>query len=117
MKQKKGIDKGTIIIIGIIALLITGLIYTAISRKEILNSDFTITIANITDVVKNTSKGTTGKKNIAKYSYTHNNKLYKKTVEIYNKNILSGSCYEVKVSNKNPEINEINFDKKTQCNE
>lgn len=118
MKQeKKRIDKGTIAIIVIIGLLITTLVYVSTSRKKTLNSNFVIIKSTITEVLMNTSKGTTGNKNVAKYSYIYKNKEYLKTVEIYNKDVKAGTCYEVKVSNKNPEINEIDLEKQIQCND
>lgn len=113
----KNIDKGTIIIIVCITLVISAIVYTAVQRKKTLNSDYTLSVANITEVVKNASKGANRTQNIAKYTYVYLEKKYNKVVEIYEKDIKKGECYELKIANKNPSINEINLNKKTHCNE
>lgn len=115
--KKKPKDRATIIIIGFIILIISAFIYLSISRKETLSSDFTITKATINEVLIDVPKGTITRQNIAKYSYKYNTVTYHKIVQIYKKNITTGTCYEVKVSNKNPAVNKINLDKKINCDE
>ena len=111
-------DKITTLTCLLVFLLIMALIIVnGIKRKEILNRDFTITQAYITKVLLNTLKGTTSRKNVARYTYVHLNKKYTKTVEIYNMNILENTCYKIKVSNIDPEINEILLDQKIKCHE
>lgn len=113
----KKIDKGTIIIIGIIILIIWGFIHLSVSRNKTLNSDFTITKASITKVLMNFPKGKTGTQNVAQYTYKYKGVTYYKSTQIYNMKVTTGSCYEVKIANKNPEINKINLKKEIDCEE
>lgn len=114
MKNNK--SKGTIIIVAILVLTIATLVIVSINRKKTLDKDFIITTAKITEVVIDAPKGITTRQNIAKYTYVYKNQTFTKVIEIYNKPIQEGACYEIKVANENPNINEINLNKKMDCN-
>lgn len=115
MKKKDKIITLTSLLVFL--LIIVLIIVHGIKRKEKLNHDFTITKAYVTKVLLNTHKGTTSRKNVARYTYVHLNKKYTQTVEIYNMNILENTCYKIKVSNIDPEISEILLDQKIKCHE
>ncbi|WP_299133198.1 hypothetical protein [uncultured Tenacibaculum sp.] len=86
-------------------------------RNNLLNNNFTISKAKITEVELNANKGTIGIENIAKYTYTFNNKTYKKTVNIHYRSIKTGDCYKLKIANKNPSIVKIDLNTKVKCHE
>ncbi len=98
-------------------LIISTIVFFGYKKQKILEKDFSIIEARITKVILNAHKGTTSRKNVARYTYEHLNKKYICTVEIYNMRILENTCYKIKVSNIDPEINEILLDQKIKCDE
>ncbi|CAL2082188.1 hypothetical protein [Tenacibaculum sp. 190524A02b] len=107
----------TLIALILFVLIIAVVIFYDVKRMEILEKDFIITKAKITKVFMNTRKGTTSRINVAQYIYEYKGKKHLQTVEIYNRKVLEKTCYEIKVSNINPEINEILLEKKIDCDE
>ncbi|CAL2082200.1 hypothetical protein [Tenacibaculum sp. 190524A02b] len=113
-------DKDKIITLSalvVFLLIIIAIVINGIKRKKILEKDFVVKKARITKVILNTPKGTTSRKNVALYIYKYKGKNYVKTVEIYNIKVKKNTCYEIKVSNINPDINKILLDKKVKCDE
>jgi hypothetical protein len=99
----------------LIIILFSFLFYFADKRKKELYSDYSITSVKITEVELNASKGTITTRNIAKYSYIIKGKKYSKIVEIYQRDVKVGECYEIKISNKNPNNCQIDLNKKIKC--
>jgi len=105
--------KKSALIGGILSIaLFSVLFYYSDKRKKILYSDYAITNVKITEVKINASKGRITTRNIAKYNYIIKGKKYNKMVEIYQRNVKIGDCYEIKISNKNPDISTIDLNKK-----
>ncbi len=99
----------------LIIVLFSVLFYYADKRKNELYSDYLITSVKITEIKMNASKGTITTRNIAKYNYVIEGKKYNKMVEIYQRDVNIGDCYEIKISNKNPNNSEIDLNKKIKC--
>ncbi|CAL2104370.1 protein of unknown function [Tenacibaculum sp. 190130A14a] len=113
----KKLDDGTIVLFSVLGIIIVVLYFIVKGRNDLLKRDFTITQAKIVKVKLNANMGTISDQNLATFTYVYENKLYKKIIDIYNRKITKGECYELKIANKNPNIFKINFNKKMKCNE
>ncbi|CAM1349350.1 hypothetical protein [Tenacibaculum crassostreae] len=113
----KKIDNGTIALFSILGIIIVVLYFIVKGRNDLLERDFTITQAKIIKLKMNADKGFISKQNLATCVYTFDNTHYEKVIDIYFLEVKIGDCYNIKVSNKNPNVVKVNLDQRVKCNE
>lgn len=113
----KKINDGTIILFLILGIIVAILYFIIKSRNDLLERDFTIAQAKIIKLKMNADKGFISKQNLATCVYVFNNKYYQRVIDIYFLEVNIGDCYDIKISNKNPDVVKVNLDKKVKCNE
>lgn len=90
------------------------LVMVVVDRKSQIKENGIHGVAKVVDI-RRKKKGVTTYRNIVYFTFFIYSKEYKQSVEILNRKVLKGQCYEITYIPTNPEIVDINFNKEIDC--
>ena len=92
--------------------LVLFMIFQVIKRHNYLE-DYSLSTAQVYEIHRGHGfRLNKTRRNVARYEYTFEGRTYDKSSEFYSFDVSEGDIFQIRISNKDPEIHEVEFSNK-----